>query len=69
TTSTSTSSGHFLETNTSPREKDSDSEKEQPHGSQYLNPNCLLLTYFTGDIATNVDEHFSKALSQPSSYT
>ncbi|KAJ8315377.1 hypothetical protein KUTeg_007527, partial [Tegillarca granosa] len=45
---------------------DPDSE---PKGSQYLNPNCILLTYFNGDISTVVDEHFSRALSQPSSFT
>jgi hypothetical protein len=45
---------------------DPDSE---PRGSQYLNPNCLLLTYFNGDTSTVVDEHFSRALSQPSSFS
>ncbi|KAK6170090.1 hypothetical protein SNE40_018567 [Patella caerulea] len=66
---TSSTSGHFLDSNNSSRDKEAEIEKEQPQGSQYLNPNCLLLTYFSGDIASNVDEHFSKALSQPSSYT
>ncbi|OWF41340.1 transcription cofactor vestigial-like protein 2 [Mizuhopecten yessoensis] len=43
--------------------------ESQPKGSQYFNANCVLLTYFNGDTATNVDEHFSRALSQPSSFT
>ncbi|OWF41339.1 transcription cofactor vestigial-like protein 2 isoform X1 [Mizuhopecten yessoensis] len=41
----------------------------QPKASHYVNPNCVLLNYFTGDTATVVDEHFSRALSQPSSFT
>lgn len=45
---------------------DPDSE---PRGSQYLNPNCLLLTYFNGETSAVVDEHFSRALSQPSSFS
>jgi hypothetical protein len=41
----------------------------EPKGTQYLNPNCVLLTYFSGDTATVVDDHFTRALSQPSSYS
>lgn len=44
-------------------EKDS-----QPLTTHYISSSCMLLTYFTGDIASNVDEHFSRALSQPSSF-
>ena len=40
----------------------------QPKVSQYINPNCVLLSYFSGDTSTVVDEHFSRALSQPSSF-
>lgn len=47
-----------------------DGEREsQPRGTQYLTSNCVLFTYFSGDPATVVDEHFSRALSQPSSYS
>lgn len=41
----------------------------QPKATHYLNSNCVLFTYFTGETAAVVDEHFSRALSQPSSYT
>ncbi|CAG5133245.1 unnamed protein product [Candidula unifasciata] len=41
----------------------------QPKATHYLASNCVLFTYFSGDTATVVDEHFSRALSQPSSYT
>ena len=50
-----------------PLEGDIDPES-QPKSSQYLNPNCVLLSYFSGDTSTVVDEHFSRALSQPSSF-
>ena len=49
-----------------PREGERES---QPRGTQYLTSNCVLFTYFSGDPATVVDEHFSRALSQPSSYS
>lgn len=49
-----------------PRDGERDS---QPRGTQYLTSNCVLFTYFSGDPATVVDEHFSRALSQPSSYS
>ncbi|XP_025099442.1 transcription cofactor vestigial-like protein 2 [Pomacea canaliculata] len=41
----------------------------QPRATQYLASNCVLFTYFSGDPASVVDEHFSRALSQPSSYS
>ena len=41
-----------------PLDKDS-----QPQNTQYLSPSCMLLTYFSGDIASNVDDHFSRSLS------
>lgn len=44
-------------------------EVERPKSSQYITPNCVLLSYFNGDVSSVVDEHFSRALSQPSSYT
>lgn len=42
---------------------------EQPKDTQYLSANCILMTYYSGDISSNVDEHFSRALSQPSSFS
>ncbi|XP_076069824.1 uncharacterized protein LOC143041698, partial [Oratosquilla oratoria] len=32
--------------------------------AHYISANCVVLTYFSGDLATAVDEHFSRALSQ-----
>ncbi|XP_029452300.1 transcription cofactor vestigial-like protein 2 isoform X1 [Rhinatrema bivittatum] len=43
-------------------------EKERPPEAEYINSRCVLFTYFHGDISAVVDEHFSRALSQPSSY-
>ncbi|XP_071115012.1 transcription cofactor vestigial-like protein 2 [Haliotis cracherodii] len=49
--------------------KEEDLEKDlQPKETHYLNANCVLLTYFTGDTSTVVDEHFTRALNQPSSF-
>ncbi|XP_062288047.1 transcription cofactor vestigial-like protein 3 [Scomber scombrus] len=49
----------------------SDSELKdgtQPAGAEYLNSRCVLFTYFQGDISDVVDEHFSRALSQSSTF-
>lgn len=46
----------------------SDCSKEKAE-AQYLSANCVVFTYYSGDISSVVDEHFSRALSQPSSYT
>ena len=43
-------------------------QQQQPTSTQYLSDTCVLLTYFTGDIESNVDEHFARALSRPSSF-
>ncbi|XP_029111781.1 transcription cofactor vestigial-like protein 2a isoform X1 [Scleropages formosus] len=40
-------------------------DKERPPEAEYINPRCVLFTYFQGDIGSVVDEHFSRALSQP----
>ncbi|XP_018104337.1 transcription cofactor vestigial-like protein 3 isoform X1 [Xenopus laevis] len=48
--------------------KQEEEEKEQPAEMEYLNSRCVLLTYFQGDIGAVVDEHFSRALSQISSF-
>ncbi|XP_076841491.1 transcription cofactor vestigial-like protein 3 [Brachyhypopomus gauderio] len=41
----------------------------QPAEAEYLSSRCVLFTYFHGDIEDVVDEHFSRALSQPSAFT
>ena len=35
----------------------------QTGNAQYLTANCVLVTYYSGDLAQVVDEHFSRALS------
>ncbi|KAI3356127.1 hypothetical protein L3Q82_017384 [Scortum barcoo] len=54
------------------RRSTSDSELKdgtQPAEAEYLSSRCVLFTYFQGDISDVVDEHFSRALSQPSSFS
>lgn len=31
--------------------------------AQYVSVNCVVFTHYTGDVATVVDEHFSRALN------
>ncbi|XP_059152640.1 transcription cofactor vestigial-like protein 2 [Physella acuta] len=60
----------FLDNVHHPEKDLRDSDKTcQPKATQYLASNCVLFIYFTGEAATVVDEHFTRALSQPSSYT
>ncbi|BFZ09704.1 hypothetical protein BsWGS_12743 [Bradybaena similaris] len=41
-----------------------ESERDvEPKGAQYITANCVLLTYFNGDTASVVDDHFTRALS------
>ncbi|XP_068428928.1 transcription cofactor vestigial-like protein 3 [Clinocottus analis] len=40
----------------------------QPAEAEYLSSRCVLFTYFQGDISDVVDEHFSRALSQSSTF-
>lgn len=40
----------------------------QPAETEYLGSRCVLFTYFQGDIGDVVDEHFSRALSQSSTF-
>lgn len=40
-----------------------------PAEAEYLSSRCVLFTYFHGDISDVVDEHFSRALSQFSTFT
>ncbi|XP_064117128.1 transcription cofactor vestigial-like protein 3 isoform X2 [Macrobrachium nipponense] len=42
----------------------SDEKGEQHADAHYISANCVVLTYFSGDLATAVDEHFSRALTQ-----
>lgn len=44
-------------------------DSTQPTEAEYLSSRCVLFTYFQGDIGDVVDEHFSRALSQPSSFS
>ncbi|XP_028291541.1 transcription cofactor vestigial-like protein 3 [Gouania willdenowi] len=44
-------------------------ESSQPAEAEYLSSRCVLFTYFQGDIGDVVDEHFSRALSQSSSFS
>ncbi|ESO84282.1 hypothetical protein LOTGIDRAFT_108321 [Lottia gigantea] len=49
--------------------KDEEGDRDTvPKETHYMNANCILLTYFTGDISTVVDDHFSRALSQTTSF-
>lgn len=67
-----TSPGHYMQPTSGAITKideDDIDKNEPPKGSvQYLNPNCVLLTYFTGDTSMVVDEHFTRSLNQISSY-
>ncbi|XP_071543873.1 uncharacterized protein [Panulirus ornatus] len=41
------------------------SKTDEKHAdAHYISANCVVLTYFSGDLATAVDEHFSRALTQ-----
>uniref|UniRef100_U3K951 Vestigial like family member 2 n=1 Tax=Ficedula albicollis TaxID=59894 RepID=U3K951_FICAL len=51
------------------KEEDCSPEKERPPEAEYISSRCVLFTYFQGDISAVVDEHFSRALSQPSSFS
>ncbi|KAM4608377.1 transcription cofactor vestigial-like protein 3 [Polymixia lowei] len=44
-------------------------DSSQPAEAEYLSSRCVLFTYFQGDIGDVVDEHFSRALSQSSTFT
>ncbi|MEQ2232255.1 hypothetical protein ILYODFUR_009354 [Ilyodon furcidens] len=44
-------------------------DSTQPTEAEYLSSRCVLFTYFQGDIGDVVDEHFSRALSQSSSFS
>ncbi|KAM9487262.1 transcription cofactor vestigial-like protein 3 isoform 1-T1 [Clarias gariepinus] len=50
-------------------EEEGRSKDSQPAETEYLSSRCVLFTYFRGDIGDVVDEHFSRALSQPSAFS
>ncbi|XP_028808905.1 transcription cofactor vestigial-like protein 2a [Denticeps clupeoides] len=50
------------------KEEECARDKDRPPEAEYLSSRCVLLTYFQGDISAVVDEHFSRALSQPAGY-
>ncbi|XP_029799075.1 transcription cofactor vestigial-like protein 2 [Suricata suricatta] len=67
--SSSGSSSFSSQTPANIKEEEGSPEKERPPEAEYINSRCVLFTYFQGDISSVVDEHFSRALSQPSSYS
>lgn len=46
-------------------DEDDDSDVASPGGSRatYMSANCVVFTHYTGDVASVVDQHFSRALS------
>ena len=44
--------------------QDQDDDIGNPKEAQYLSANCVLFMSYTGDAASVVDEHFSRALHQ-----
>ncbi|XP_046664703.1 protein vestigial isoform X1 [Homalodisca vitripennis] len=46
-------------------DEDDDDDVGSPGGSraQYVSANCVVFTHYTGDVASVVDQHFSRALS------
>ncbi|XP_014636537.1 PREDICTED: transcription cofactor vestigial-like protein 2 [Ceratotherium simum simum] len=69
TNSSGSGSSFSSQTPASIKEEEGSPEKERPPEAEYINSRCVLFTYFQGDISSVVDEHFSRALSQPSSYS
>uniref|UniRef100_A0A8C5WIF4 Vestigial like family member 2 n=1 Tax=Leptobrachium leishanense TaxID=445787 RepID=A0A8C5WIF4_9ANUR len=67
--SASSSSSFSSHAATSIKEEECSPDKERPPEAEYISSRCVLFTYFQGDISSVVDEHFSRALSQPSSYS
>ncbi|XP_050028140.1 uncharacterized protein vg isoform X1 [Dermacentor andersoni] len=39
-----------------------------PGDAHYVSANCVVFTYYSGDISSVVDEHFSRALSESGAY-
>ncbi|KAI0210844.1 hypothetical protein LSAT2_004392 [Lamellibrachia satsuma] len=69
-TATATATVTATVTKTENEEETTDSptpSSPTPIHTKYLSSNCAVVTYFNGDSATAVDEHFSRALSPPTS--
>lgn len=49
-----------------PKVEVDNSSGEQAQSTVYLSSNCVVYSYFSGDASAVVDEHFNRALSQPS---
>ena len=39
----------------------------QPKDTQFLSANCVIMSYFDGSVTSQIDEHFSRSLSQTAS--
>ncbi|XP_033112008.1 transcription cofactor vestigial-like protein 2 isoform X2 [Anneissia japonica] len=50
-------------------QSESGSDKDSFPEAEYVSAKCVIFTYFTGDTNKVVDDHFTKALNQPSSFT
>lgn len=50
------------------RDEEEDEETVSAGGSraQYVSANCVVFTHYTGDVASVVDQHFTRALSYAS---
>ena len=42
---------------------DAEGEEDASASAQYITANCVVVTYFSGEISRVVDEHFSRALN------
>ncbi|XP_033635714.1 transcription cofactor vestigial-like protein 2 isoform X2 [Asterias rubens] len=50
-------------------DKSTGSDAECTVEAEYINSRCVLFTYYTGELNKVVDEHFNRALNQPSSFS
>ena len=39
------------------------------HGPQYLKANCVVYTFYSGDLTAAIDDHFDRALKRSSSHS
>ena len=44
-------------------------QEEEATSRQYVSERCVVLTYFSGDVQSHVDQHFARALSRPTSFS
>jgi len=38
--------------------------EDSPTTTEFLGNNCILLTYFSGDVSSKVNEHFNRSLAR-----